>query len=140
MYTPVPCSVCKAVLFYPDEVIIGTWNGEPNTRFDTLDFDDYESGVPEGYTAYCLDCAPCECEFHPPFWSDSDARDEGFCFVPACDDEAKGYHRHYPTPIGSIDECCCLFPSRTACECEEGCEKFMCDRCGSKIEDGVLTK
>ena len=83
---------------------------------------------------------PCECEFHPPFWSDSDARDEGFCFVPACDDEAKGYHRHYPTPIGSIDECCCLFPSRTACECEEGCEKFMCDRCGSKIEDGVLTK
>ena len=86
------CTRCSAPLVYPDEKVIGAWNGEPNTRFDVLDFDQYESGVPEGYLVYCLDCAPCECEFHPPFMSDAEARDEGWCFIPNCDfGEA---HRH----------------------------------------------
>jgi hypothetical protein len=140
MYAPIDCRVCKATLFYPDEVVIGVWNGEPQTRFDVLDFDQYDNGVPEGYEAYCLDCAPCECEFHPPFMSDNQAKAEGFCFVPACDDENEGFHRHYPTPSGSDDECLCLAPKPTACECEDDCDKFMCDRCGEKVEDRVLTK
>ena len=79
------CTRCSAPLVYPDEKVIGAWNGEPNTRFDVLDFDQYESGVPEGYLVYCLDCAPCECEFHPPFMSDAEARDEGWCFISNCD-------------------------------------------------------
>ena len=139
MYAPIDCRVCTATLFYPDEVVIGTWNGEPNTRFDTLDFDDYDKGVPDGYEAYCLDCAPCECEFHPSFMSDKQARGQGFCFIPSCDEESAGYHRHYPTPTGSDDECLCGRPIPTACECEDDCDKFMCDRCGEKVEDRVLT-
>ena len=79
------CRSCKAMVFYADEKVIGTWNGEPNTRFDVLDFDQYEAGIPEGYEVYCLDCAPCECEFHPPLMSDKQAAAEGWCFLPSCD-------------------------------------------------------
>ena len=76
------CCDCGAVVFYDDEKVIGTWNGEPNTRFDLLDFEHYKDGVPEGYSLYCLDCAPCECEFHPPFMSDRAATQQGWCFNP----------------------------------------------------------
>lgn len=80
------CSRCASVLFYSDEKVIGTWNGEPNTRFDVLDYEQYhETGLPDGYLVFCLDCAPCECEFHPPLMSDAEARDEGWCFIPDCD-------------------------------------------------------
>lgn len=79
------CSSCSAVLIYDDEKVIGTWNGEPDTRFDTLDFEQYADDVPDGYKVFCLDCAPCECEFHPPLMSDREARDSGWCFIPECD-------------------------------------------------------
>ena len=67
------CFGCKDLLFYPDEKVIGTWNGEPNTRFDVLDFDEhsgaYEASqeIPDGYLVYCLNCAPCECGDHERF-------------------------------------------------------------------------
>ena len=134
MYAPIDCRVCNATLFYPDEVVIGVWNGEPQTRFDVLDFDQYDNGVPDGYEAYCLGCAPCECEFHPPFMSDAQAQRDGFCFTPACDDENQGWHRHYPLPVGADDECLCRNPIPTLCDCEDDCDAFMCDRCGQKIE------
>ena len=82
MYALTTCVSCRRTLFYPDEMVIGTFNGEPNTRFDVLDFEQYEEEIPEGYSSYCLDCAPCECEFHPPFMSDAEARGEGWCFSP----------------------------------------------------------
>ena len=78
------CQSCGDIVFYPDEKVVGTWNGEPNTRFDTLDFDQYDGTLPEGYELYCLDCAPCECEFHPPFMSDREARLDGWCFIADC--------------------------------------------------------
>lgn len=58
------CFSCRQMIFYPDEKVVGTWNGEPNTRFDVLDEQDYQDGIPEGYLVYCLDCAPCECGDH----------------------------------------------------------------------------
>jgi hypothetical protein len=85
------CIACGDMVFYADEKVIGTWNGEPNTRFDLLNFDEHGEAysgtqeIPEGYLVYCLDCAPCECEFHPPFMSDKEARDAGWCFLPSCD-------------------------------------------------------
>lgn len=78
------CIKCGGVVFYDDEKVVGTWNGMPYDRFDVLDFEQYENGVPEGYLVYCLDCAPCECEFHPPFMSDKQAAADGWCFIPDC--------------------------------------------------------
>ena len=58
------CFTCQSILFYDDEKVVGTFNGEPDTRFDVLEPEDYQDGVPEGYSLYCLDCAPCECGDH----------------------------------------------------------------------------
>ena len=99
------CVRCSTMVFYADEKVIGTWNGMPYTRFDTLDFEQYENGVPEGYLVYCLDCAPCECEFHPPFMSDKQAAADGWCFSlqcpPASGPALPGAHRHLDD--GTID-------------------------------------
>ena len=142
------CVSCKEVLFYADEKVIGTWNGEPNTRFDVLDFDQYEKGIPEGYRVYCLPCAPCECEFHPPLMSDRAATDDGWCFLPDCPfalnrDGDANWHRHYQhIPRESASECLCRDVDYAPCGlCDpdegvdtgdnpEGCSAPVCMACG----------
>jgi len=69
MYEPIGCSVCKSILYYPDEVVVGFWtydDGRPESDngFSALNWEDYEGSLPEGAKAYCLDCAPCECGDH----------------------------------------------------------------------------
>ena len=143
------CCRCDAVLFYPDEKVIGTWNGEPYTRFDTLDFDQYENGIPEGYLVYCLDDAPCECEFHPPFLSDKEAVAQGWCFA-GCEfalnrDGDANWHRHYDMiPRDGRGECLCRDVDYAPCgvcdpdegvddgggENPEGCSVPVCMACG----------
>jgi hypothetical protein len=85
------CCDCGTMVFYDDEKVVGTWNGEPNTRFDLLDFNQYKDGVPEGYSLYCLDCAPCECGLHPDFMSDRAAKEQGWCFRGDCDGEIEAH-------------------------------------------------
>lgn len=143
------CVRCDAMLFYPDEKVIGTWNGEPYARFDTLDFDQYEKGVPEGYLVYCLDDAPCECEFHPPFLSDREAAAQGWCFAGCAfalnrQGEAN-WHRHYDMiPRDGRGECLCRDVDYAPCgvcdpdegvddgggENPEGCSVPVCMACG----------
>jgi hypothetical protein len=55
------------MVFYADEKVIGTWNGMPYDRFDVLEPEHYQEGIPEGYLVYCLNCAPCECGEHERF-------------------------------------------------------------------------
>ena len=143
------CVRCDEMLFYPDEKVIGTWNGEPYTRFDTLDFDQYEGGLPDGYLLYCLDCAPCECEFHPPFLSDKEAVAQGWCFA-GCEfalnrDGDANWHRHYDQiPRDSASACLCRDVDYAPCgvcdpdegvddgggENPDGCSAPVCMACG----------
>lgn len=106
------CCDCGAVLFYDDEKVVGTWNGEPNTRFDLLDFNLYKDGVPEGYSLYCLDCAPCECGLHPDFMSDRAAKQQGWCFRGDCDGEIEA-HKTEDHP------CSHCFNPKFDCACSE---------------------
>jgi hypothetical protein len=142
------CIACGDMLFYADEKVIGTWNGFPYTRFDTLDFAQYADGVPEGYQTYCLNCAPCECEFHPPFMSDKQAAADGWCFRADCGytltrDGDANWHRHYnDIPRESASECLCRDVDYAPCGlCDpaegvdtgdnpEGCSAPVCMACG----------
>lgn len=142
------CIKCGDMLFYADEKVIGTWNGFPYTRFDTLDFDQYNGDIPDGYNAYCLDCAPCECEFHPPFMSDKQAKEDGWCFRPDCEfalnrDGDANWHRHYSDiPRESASECLCRDVDYAPCGvCDpdegvdtgdnpDGCSAPVCMACG----------
>ena len=142
------CVRCSTMVFYADEKVIGTWNGMPYTRFDTLDFEQYEKGVPDGYLVYCLDCAPCECEFHPPFMSDKEAVGDGWCFRADCPfalnrDGDANWHRHYnDIPRESASECLCRDVDYAPCglcdpdegvdtgENPEGCSAPVCMACG----------
>lgn len=85
------CCDCGTMVFYDDEKVVGTWNGEPNTRFDLLDVEQYKDGIPDGYSLYCLDCAPCECGLHPDFMSDRAAKQQGWCFRGDCDGEIEAH-------------------------------------------------
>lgn len=142
------CIKCGDMLFYADEKVIGTWNGFPYTRFDTLDFDQYNGDIPDGYNAYCLDCAPCECEFHPPFMSDKQAKEDGWCFRADCPfalnrDGDANWHRHYSDiPRESASECLCRDVDYAPCGvCDpdegvdtgdnpDGCSAPVCMACG----------
>jgi hypothetical protein len=69
MYEARTCRECKAVVFYPDEMVAGFWvynDSRPRreNEWGVLDWEDYESAVPEGAKVYCLNCAPCECGDH----------------------------------------------------------------------------
>jgi hypothetical protein len=69
MYTATSCGKCDAVLYYPDEAVIGFWvygdgRADRDNEFGALDWDDHQGTIPEGAKVYCLDCAPCECGDH----------------------------------------------------------------------------
>ena len=106
------CCDCGTMVFYDDEKVVGTWNGEPNTRFDLLDVEHYQDGVPEGYSLYCLDCAPCERGLHPDFMSDRAASQQGWCFQGDCEGELAA-HKTDDHP------CSHCFNPKFDCACSE---------------------
>lgn len=116
------CRECGTMIFYADEKVVGTLNGEPNTRFDVLESEQYENGVPDGYSVYCLDCAPCECGLHPDLMSDRAAVKEGWCFKGDCEGELAA-HKTDDHP------CSHCFNPKFDCACSDSDEyKSVADR------------
>lgn len=67
------CTICNAPVSIPDE---GVW---VNTNAESIEINSESISKPsDGWEAYCLDDAPCECGKHPNGMSDKTAANLGY--------------------------------------------------------------
>jgi hypothetical protein len=64
MYEAQTCSVCDALIYYPDEVVIGHYEPKANPEERGEDFIVCDKVHDKDDKVYCLECAPCECGDH----------------------------------------------------------------------------